>query len=478
MSQEFSPIKEHLRAYNASKTNDESVKASSKETETIKEGDKDIKMGKETPKEQTQKEENDKNKMDNLEKMLTTLTTSVANIEANVTNLMNSKSNVTTLEAELKQERESLKNYKNTQDSDSFKIKLLTAIVIKQGQKIDELQDKVECIQKDAKKESLFIDGIIPRSLQETNSERISLVQEFIKDKLDVKEDVQIKQAFRIGGKDPKTIKVILKNVEDKQVIFSNVSNLKGKRNARRKLFFVNDDQLPREKEIKNYYRELQKENKEKEDDKKMQISLRKGKLFVNNKHIKPEIEVPGPADILTLTDEELAGIRDVNVHEGGQHEESNSEFLCYYMCARDTNEVQAGLAKIKIKHGDATHIITAYRLDNAEGPFNQGYNDDEEDRAGRQILKNLKLKDMSNMAIFIARYYGGKHMGTRRFAIYEMLANKAINSMKIRKEKLSRSNRLRRSGSQLSQLSQCSDLASSQEDLTMPTEEQKQLEV
>ena len=65
-------------------------------------------------------------------------------------------------------------------------------------------------------------------------------------------------------------------------------------------------------------------------------------------------------------------------VYKSGEHEEDNSEFLYYFQRVTSVDDVHQGLAKMKIKHGDATHVATAYRLENPVGPYNQEYLDDD----------------------------------------------------------------------------------------------------
>ena len=57
--------------------------------------------------------------------------------------------------------------------------------------------------------------------------------------------------------------------------------------------------------------------------------------------------------------------------------------------------------------------------------------------------------------------------MGKRRFEVYQQLAQNAVKRYNVRMEKLQRTNRLRRSGSQLSMLPQASNINASQENLT-----------
>ena len=168
---------------------------------------------------------------------------------------------------------------------------------------------------------------------------------------MEIEEEVRIKQAFRIGNKSPHTMKVILENADDKYVVMSKVSSLKGKKNARRRLFFMNEDQTEADRELKMYYKDLQRENAQKDDENKLQIKLRKGRLLVNNTVIKPQISMPEVVDVLTLEDAELETIKAVKVQEATKHQEKGLEFICAFQKASDLNEVEAGLAKMKVKY-------------------------------------------------------------------------------------------------------------------------------
>ena len=121
---------------------------------------------------------------------------------------------------------------------------------------------------------------------------------------MDIQSVVRINQAYRTGGKNPQTMKILLNNPEDKHLILSHISNLKGKKNARRKLFFINEDLTSQERELKEYYKDLQKENRIRDEDKKLQVKIRKGKLLVNNSVIHPQVQMPAVSDILTLDEE------------------------------------------------------------------------------------------------------------------------------------------------------------------------------
>ena len=80
---------------------------------------------------------------------------------------------------------------------------------------------------------------------------------------------------------------VRLVNHDDKFKILNNSSKLKGKFNARRRLYFIDEDLIDEDREQKKYMLELRKESRDDESDQKLKINIRKGKLFVNNEFVK-----------------------------------------------------------------------------------------------------------------------------------------------------------------------------------------------
>ena len=396
MSQGSSLIKSRLRAYSASKqqqvSNSGSKKiASSKEKESVNtlllSQGKDINcaLGEHT----VYSEDMDGNNhpkecsLESLQKMLVELTTSVNSIKEDVKGLKRSKSNVQTLEMQMRNDLSNISQYREQQAADSFKIKLLSVIVICHDQKIDHLTRLVSSMQRESKKGILIIEGILEGDEIETNEKQKKLVKDFFKEQMEITEEIEIKQAFRIGKKNPRAMKVTLSDMSNKFLIFENISNLKGKANAQRKLFFINDNLLEDENEKKQYYRDLRKENEAREEEDKSVIKLKKGKLLSNNKVIQSKMRCPTVSDILTLDESKLEAIHTTKTYAAGSQQEEGSDFYCHYMKIVQEEDAECGLAKMKIKYGDATHIAMAYRLVNAKGPFGQGYLDDGEWGAG-----------------------------------------------------------------------------------------------
>ena len=442
--EDTSSYKVRLRSY----SNEHSSKGSPLLTTPSKDKKKSV-----TPQASSKKKEKEKlsamgddKGTENVGQLLRDLQASVNEIKTDVADLKRSK-------CDHDISKKALDTLVKSDTESSTKIKLLSAIVIRQDARIMQLESALEAIQRNFRRPNLFIDGLTERH-GDVLKDRIEQVQEFFKEKMEIQEEIKVKKAFWIGSSKNRLMKVELVNSDDKGLIFAHASNLKGKRNARRRLYFINDDLSEAEREQRNYFKQLKKDNDARDEDSTLKISLKKGKLTINNEVMKPKLSIPVPADVLTLEMDELEEIHQICTSEAGQHEEGGSEFLGYYQRVKSVSDVQKGLNKIKIKHGDASHIVTAYNLPNAETPFNQGFEDDGENGTGWRMLDELKQKEQDRIAVFVARYSDGSKLGPRKFDIYRDLTKKAIKKMRIKVDKLNRSSQLQRSHSQISQSS------------------------
>ena len=85
----------------------------------------------------------------------------------------------------------------------------------------------------------------------------------------------------------------------------------------------------------------------------------------------------------------------------------------------------------MKIKYPEATHIACAYHLKDPNGPFNQGSFDDKDWGVGCTLLNMLKDEDATKLVIFVAQIYGGIHLGSRHFEIYEQTGECALKQLR-----------------------------------------------
>ena len=175
--------------------------------------------------------------------------------------------------------------------------------------------------------------------------------------------------------------------------MFKFAKNLKGQENQCKQAYFIRSELDPEQVETRNIYRMLRKENYALEENQRLAIRMHKNRIMVNNEPLITKVSMPSHADILCMRPDEIETARAVRLILGGDHNEKNSEFYAYIHKVCAVQDVQKGLLKLKLKHGDATHISCAYHLEGAQGPYLQEGLDDNEFGAGRTILKVLKEK-------------------------------------------------------------------------------------
>ena len=332
-----------------------------------------------------------------------------------------------------------------------LRIRIMTNIIIKQEEELTYVRNQLDEARRRDIRNNIIIAGVV-EEVDETKDVCQEKVKSFFKDSMEITETIDIEAVKRLGPKKSKNraILVRLKEVSDKSIIFSHVRNLKGKTNARKKLFYVNDDLDPEQAEEKRKYRELIKENKQLPDDKKIDsIKFVRNRIQVDQVIIKPKVFPPTATDVLRLTDEEREEIKTIKLVGAGEHSESGSDYAVFVQKVRNVEEVQKGLFKTRIRFGDATHVSCGYRLSEAYGPYNQEGLDDKEIGAGRTILETLKSKGLSNICVYVVRWYGGIRMGPRRFEVIKELTEGAITAYQYKARK--RQTRRERSLSQTS---------------------------
>ena len=78
-----------------------------------------------------------------------------------------------------------------------------------------------------------------------------------------------------------------------------------------------------------------------------------------------------------------------------------------------------------------ADHVMVVYRLKEGDN-IREGCSSDKEHFGDLEILKILKTANLLDIAVFVAREYGGVHLGNAHFKIIHEVATKAIQEMQL----------------------------------------------
>lgn len=312
------------------------------------------------------------------------------------------------------------------------KLETLSNIVIRIEEQLNETNEKLIGFQARSMRKNLIISGL-EEPKNESEEQLRQAVKDFIQQKLKVTQEIPIKVCHRlnyIDGAEFRPVVIKLSNIDHKSLLLSNGPNLKGLTNSRNRFFYLNE-QLPEKlSEDRRYAQHWIRENKAKPTNDQLPMKITRNALRINNVPYKKKIKAPSAAEILRLDPEELSTTRKASTVFGDSKLVECSEFISYAAKISTIEDVRVAYRKLRIKYADATHIMSAYRLDPPNGPFNQEGTDDGEYGAGRALVTYLQDIKIVNVAVFVIRFYGGKKIGPARFDVIKSLARTALHKL------------------------------------------------
>ena len=330
--------------------------------------------------------------------MFNTLNNTLSSLSTEIRELKTFKTSLAAFTPEWKEsvDREA-KQIDEKIDYQDFQIRLLKNMMINQDEKINILEARLTASYQRELRPNLVIYGIL-ESAEEDRSVLYQKVTDFFKETLELSaesDEIEFWDAYRLGQGRARPVLVKLTHVSDKAKIYSNSSVLKDKVNAKKKPYFVQDDMSEQQEEDKHTFRDLVKENKERDTSDQLTIKRKYGQLFVNNEKVKKQVTPTMKQEILRMEPDEIEQVRAVKLASGPKHSEKGSDYYSFAFKPKSKQDIQKAYARIKMKFADASHVLCAYRLDNPIGPYRQEGIDDNDIGIGRAMLQVLKKKDL-----------------------------------------------------------------------------------
>ncbi len=94
------------------------------------------------------------------------------------------------------------------------------------------------------------------------------------------------------------------------------------------------------------------------------------------------------------------------------EFKDRGSRFIGYAYSIETVNDFKDRLADIKKEHPKATHHCFAYRLGLDKNNFRVSDNGEPSGTAGKPILGQIDSKELTNVVVFVVRYFGGSLLG------------------------------------------------------------------
>jgi uncharacterized YigZ family protein len=95
-----------------------------------------------------------------------------------------------------------------------------------------------------------------------------------------------------------------------------------------------------------------------------------------------------------------------------GLYKEKGSRFIAFAYPVYSENEIKQYLHELKKKYYDARHHCYAYRLGVTGEQWRAVDDGEPSGSAGRPILGQLLSKNLTNIVVFVVRYFGGIKLG------------------------------------------------------------------
>ena len=114
------------------------------------------------------------------------------------------------------------------------------------------------------------------------------------------------------------------------------------------------------------------------------------------------------------------------------------SKFISYAFKVYDLNQVKRKLDLLKKKHKKANHHCYAYAL-SLDSSIQKSSDDGEpSSTAGKPILNQIKINDLTNILIVVVRYFGGKKLGiSGLISAYKTSSNELIKKCTIQSKEI-----------------------------------------
>ncbi len=259
------------------------------------------------------------------------------------------------------------------------------------------------------------------------------VVMGFLRDKMNISPDPrEVYVAHRLSENSSSI--VVRLNPALKNDIFENIERLSGVKNKENKPVYVADQQpegvRSRRMDARSLAQEIKDKNKNLPEGQKPKVEIKKDKVFVNKQLQRNPILPPEPKDILDIDKDELEKMEKIKFTETAEQGENGSKFRAVAAKVTSRVEVRRAYKKIRRIYPAATHVMCGYCFKKGPDTFEYGKQDDGEWGGSHRILESIKLKNVTNAAIFVIREFGGIEIGSKRYVHIKQCTEKVITKM------------------------------------------------
>ena len=172
------------------------------------------------------------------------------------------------------------------------------------------------------------------------------------------------------------------------------------------------------------------RENEGKPAEDKKFIRVVGTELSINNEIRPPALSPPTPHEVIHTLETESDRLEDIVFKVTDPVRADGSTFQGFGVRLAYLSTVYLAYVKARIEVPDADHIVAAYNI--LEGP---GSCDDDEHFGDLQMMKLIEQRKMDNVAIFITRKKGPRNIGNKHFQIIRRLTQELLQQLEETRE-------------------------------------------
>lgn len=306
---------------------------------------------------------------------------------------------------------------------------VLKGVVHKLSNQITSSNQKVNQLVAKSMEDNLVFTGIL-EDVPKANPRK--QLQEFFRNIMNLYDirDADIFSVYRMGQSAKGKHRPIVAHCspELRRYIMNHASILKSRKNDRDGKYYINP-QLPEAiSEHRREMRQIIKDQRTKEQDlpqdTKSKIVIRNDKLFVNGQLQRKKISPPQIQQLFP-DEKEQKVISSIKMRFFHTQPEKGSEFKAAVLKTDSFNTLHQVYIKLFQKYPSADHIAVAAIINGEEA-----FHDNGEFGCGFRILRCLQNAAVQNTAVFLIRYFGGVHLGPRRFVIMTDMVSAALDKI------------------------------------------------
>ena len=359
--------------------------------------------------------------------MLVNITNKLTSMQTDITSLKDTKTELKDqldgLQFDVEDDRDEIVRQRKELDIYKDKVETLTDILVRYEGKMESLHQR--CLTTEAK---LLRSELIIFGLQDNKKSCKEIAEKFFSTTMGIDPVPAVKYAYWKGSSKNKPMVVSFTHANAKGAIYSNVSNLKGKKNHLDRAYKI-EDHLPEEMmEQSRRAQQIVRANRQLLDGDQQTMKFKNRKLHINDSLYKCKLTPIKVETMLEMDKEVLNTVAQVNTAQSKERIEQGSKFIAYAIGVGSVQQVQNYMVHFRRKHGAAHHVCVAYRLASIDKAYGEDYFDDQEHSMGRRMLDHLIREEIVNKMIVLVRYYGGIHIGQARFDIMYELVKEALD--------------------------------------------------